>query len=278
MFKMAKIISGFFLVVSLNVSAGLLEFFSNDNGLPELFNDETKFKIVNHSNIASPGTVFARAYESALSSTGAKSEFYQARSCSDAKKVFNKSKNAVMVYNSNVGISAINKGLDCTPDDLSTFNGLFQGTTYLQIWSRADTPFKLKDAKTLGAASVVLSKGLINDYNTLNDMNIKGVPYGGSKGVLAALLAGDIDYGMMGWGIAEPKRLDGTLNCSHSTDPAMDNFVGNDYKLQIPNLKINYLVYTNSTSADDVTKLKSALSTNSFTNYLPIKRNIYKVY
>ena len=257
---MLKIIG--LLLISLNVNAGFLDWFNSD---------ETKFKIVNHSNIASPGTVFARAYENALTTTGARSEFYQARSCNDAKKVFNNNKDAVMIYNTNVGISAINKGLDCTPEDLSTKNGLFFGTTYYQICTRSDSGIQLKNAKTLGAASVVLSEGIINDYNRMNGMNIKGIPYGGSKGVLKAVLAGDIEYGQIGWGIAEPKRLDGSLKCDYSTDPNTNNFVGNDFKLRIPNLKLNYLVYTNSDSIDDISTLKSAIGTDGFTKYVKHK-------
>jgi hypothetical protein len=228
---------------------------------------ETKFKIINHSNIASPGTVFARAYENALSTTGGSSSFYQARNCADAKKVFNSSENAVMIYNTNVGISAINKGLDCTPEDLSEKNGIFFGTTYYQL---CGTDTELKDSKTLGAASVVLSNGIINDYNN-NGVKVKGVPYGGSKGVLAGVLAGDIDHGQIGWAIAEPKRLDRTLTCAYSTDPEADNFVGNEFDLAIPNLKINYLVYTNAKNPEDVAKLKSAITTGEFQDFVDHK-------
>jgi hypothetical protein len=260
MFKLKYLLNAIIIVTILGIGAGFFVFLTSDT---------TKFKIINHSNIASPGTVFARAYENALSTTDLKTEFYQARTCADAKKVFNNTENAIMVYNTNVGISAINKGLDCTPDDLSSSNGIFFGTTYYQICTRSDGG-KLSDAKTLGAASVVLSKGIIEDYNS-NGIHIKGVPYGGSKGVLAAVLSKDIDYGQIGWGIAEPKRLDGSLTCNYSTDPNSDNFVGNEFNLRIPNLKINYLVYTNSTNNNDTNILKKAVNSIEFQKYIKHK-------
>jgi hypothetical protein len=258
--KILRTIISFISVIALNANAGLLDWFDSSN--------ETKFKIVNHSNITGPGAVFARAYENALkTSTDSRTEFYQARNCADAKQVFNNTKNAVMIYNTNVGISAIGKGLDCTPEDLSEMNGIFFGATYYQLCGK---DVELKDSKTLGAASVVLSDGIIKDYNA-NGVQVKGVPYSGSKKVLAGVLAGDIDHGQIGFAIAEPKRLDGSISCAYSTDPSADNFVGNTFDLRIPNLKLAYLVYTNSTNPEDISNLRKAISSDMFQSFIEHK-------
>jgi tripartite-type tricarboxylate transporter receptor subunit TctC len=99
-----------------------------------------------------------------------------------------------------------------------------------------------------------------------NGANVKIVPYGGSKGVLTALKAGDIDLGWMGSGLA--KKQGDKLDCLYSTNPADDNFIGKTVAKKIPDFRIGYVVYTNSTSDSVIAKLREAVGSEGFQNYM----------
>lgn len=220
--------------------------------------------IVNHSNKASPTTVLAKSFEKAVGEGAI--DFYQAGNCEEAEQKFSSSKNAVMIYNADVGIAALSKNLSC-PLKATAEKTVFIGKSYLKICTNAKNPKKLDQSKTIGAASVILSKGLIEDYNS-NGLKLKGVPYGGSRDVLGAVIAGDIDFGFIGSGVADPAVEQGQIVCPLSTDPRSKEFVGNVYKLKIPTLPIAKVFYTNSNDKTVIDRLRGAAESKDFQEYL----------
>lgn len=221
--------------------------------------------VVNHSNKASPATVVAKNFEKAVGED--KINFYQASNCEEAEQTFQNSKNSVMIYNADVGIAALAKGLNC-PLNAKENNVVFVGKSYLKLCTRpGKTVLPFKQARTLGAASVIMSKGLIEDYNA-NGLALKGVPYGGSKDVLAAVIAGDVDYGFIASSIADPAVVQGSVVCPWSTDPRDTNFVGRQYKLKVPELPIVKVFYANTTDAQFIAAMKSAVKTSGFQEYI----------
>ena len=206
--------------------------------------------VINPSNKASPATVFAKSYEEALRNTSKyEVEFYQASSCADADAKYAKTKNAVMVYNSSVGIAAKNKKVACdfsaSPDNTTLIT-----KSYLKFCRKAGSNKAFGEVKTtLGIASVILSDGLFDDLNG-GKRKLVGVPYSGSKTVLAALMAGDIDYGIIGSGIVNEPEARGDIECIYSYDPRSTNFIGNTLPgLKVPTMPITQLIHTN-TSGD----------------------------
>ena len=220
--------------------------------------------IVNNSNKASPGTVVAKTFETAVGND--KIDFFQANTCEEAESKFKSSKNAVMIYNADVGISALSKGLNC-PLTAKPAQTVFIGKSYLKVCTNAKTPKTLEQAKTIGAASVILSKGLIEDYNS-NGLNLKGVPYGGSLGVLGGLIAGDIDVGFVASSIADPAIAEGKITCALSTDPRRADYVANKYKLKVPAMPIVKVFYANTDNPAFISKLQTAVKNKEFQAFL----------
>jgi hypothetical protein len=218
--------------------------------------------IINNSNKASPATVLTKQFEKSVGSI----DFWQANNCEEAEKQFQKTKNAVMAYNADVGIAALSKKLDC-PFNANNYKTVFIGKSYTKICSATKNPRTLANAKTIGMASVIYSRLFIDDINS-NGFKLKGVPYGGSKDVLNALLAGDIDTGIIAAGLAQPAESKNLITCQFSTDPAADNYYGNTIKLKLAGLPIIQVFYTNSEDPIFIKKLEHALNDTNFLEFL----------
>ena len=206
--------------------------------------------VVNPSNKASPATVFAKSYEQALRQQNEYNvEFYQASSCADADRVYKSTKNAVMVFNADVGIASRAKGVSCNFDATANNTTLIT-KSYLKFCRKPGSTKAFGVEKTtVGIASVILSKGLFDDLNG-GTRNLVGVPYSGSKTVLAAVLAGDIDYGIIGAGVVNGPEKEGKIECLYDYDPSAKNFIGTELKgMKVPTLPIIQMIHHNSNDA-----------------------------
>lgn len=220
--------------------------------------------IINHSNKASPASVISRNFEKAVGEKNI--AFYQAGNCEEAQSKFDSAPRAVMTYNADVGIAAKAKNLSC-PLTAKPSQTVFIGKSYLRICTKAGSGKTLRTARTMGAASVILSPGLIKDYNS-NGLNLRGVPYGGSKDVLGALIAGDIDFGFVAAGIADPAVVSGQIECHFTTDPRKPNFIGKQLTLKIPTLPIAKVFYANTDDPAFLSQLRTAIDHPDFQAYL----------
>jgi hypothetical protein len=219
--------------------------------------------VINPSNKASPGTVFAKSYEESLRKNGKYDvEFYQASSCADANRKFETTKNSVIVVNADVNIAAWSKGIDCPitkkPATLIT-------KSYLKFCRKPDNKKAFGEERTtVGIASVILSQGLFDDLNG-NKRKLVGVPYSGSKTVLAAVLAGDVDYGIIGAGVVNEPEQRGEIECVYDYDPRSKKFIGDRFPgLKIPTMPIIQMIQTNSGSADIKSVVVAAGQDKSF--------------
>lgn len=213
-------------VVSLTASAG---WFSDDPST-----------IINTSSKASPATTFSMAYKNA---TG--SNWYQAANCEDGNRAFASTENAIMSYNSSIEFAARNKGLNCPLAGVKTEDVQFIGYTPVHLCrakgSNAD--FNQVKNNTLGMASMYATKEHEARMNEAG-ANVTIVPYSGSKTVLAALRAGDIDLGWIGSGLA--MKHASKMECMYSTDPAVDNYIGKKLpNLTVPDFRITFVLYGN---------------------------------
>lgn len=227
------------------------------------------YTVVNHSNKASPATVFAQGFNNAVGKK-IKSDFYQAENCDEARQKFDKTPKSIMVYNADVGIAAMSKNLNCAmPKTIKADQLVFSGSSYFKICTNKKSPKDIKaDKVTLGMASVVLSKGIIADYNS-NGFKITGVPFGGSKDVLAAVINGDVDFGFLASSIAQPAIDSEQISCIYSTDPRESNFVGKTLKLKIADFKLWSLIYTNETDKKAIKEMREAAAKDpDFSAYL----------
>jgi hypothetical protein len=221
--------------------------------------------IINHSNKASPGTIVAKSFESSLGDSTV--SFYQASNCVEAQKKFETTKDAVMIFNADVGIAALSKKLNC-PLKAQAKKTIFIGKSYLKVCTNVSNTNNIFKARTMGMASVILSKGIIADWNS-EGIKVKGVPYGGSKGVLQALIANDIDYGYVASSVAGPAEANGLIRCDYTTDFREAKFLGNHFKkIRISTMPIVKVFYTNSNDPKFIAKLRQAVVKDEFKKFL----------
>ncbi len=196
--------------------------------------------IINTSSKASPATTFSMAYKNAT-----ESQWYQAANCVDGGAKFNTMDNAIMSYNSSIEFAARNKGLNCPLQGVKTEDVLFVGYTPVHLCRAkgSDVDFGQVKNNTLGMASMYATKEHEARMNEAG-ANVTIVPYSGSKTVLVALRAGDIDLGWIGSGLAM-KHAD-KMECLYSTDPKTANYIGNKLpNLTVPDFRITFVLYTN---------------------------------
>ena len=205
--------------------------------------------VINPSNKASPATVLAKSYEESLrGNPNYDVEFYQASSCTDAASKYAATKNAVMVVNADVNIAAMAKGISGCELQATAANTSLITKSYLKICRKTGSTKGFGDTPTtIGMASVILSDGLMKDLNG-STRSFKGVPYPGSKAVLGGVLSGDINYGIIGAGIAMPAAERKEVECVYDTDPKSNNFLGKALPdMKIPTMPIIQMVHTNAT-------------------------------
>ena len=217
--------------------------------------------VINSGNKASPASVLAMAYKNAVNG-----EWYQAKDCEDALRVFNTTKNAVLIYNSSLDFAARNKNMNCTLQGVTPQQIIFTGYTYMNVCRKPGSSADMNTNKTtLGMASMYAVNRHEKSFNTAG-ANIKLIPYGGSQEIVTAVRAGDVDLGWIGTGMA--KKQGPNLDCIYSTNPSANNFLGKKLKLAIPDFKIDYVMYTNSTDGEILKKLRAAQSNKEFAEFL----------
>ena len=225
--------------------------------------------VINPSHKTSPAAVFAQSYNISLKELGANTNYYQSADCEDAGRKYNNTENAVFIYNSSMEFAGRNKGLDCNLEPLDNKTIVFVGKHYFKICVLPGSTASLQpgnDKKyTMGIASMLATQAHEDTFRA-KGTDIKIVPYSGSKTVAKALLAGDIDIGFMGQGIAA-KQGD-NIQCLYSTNPAADNYLAKTVPVAVPDFHISYVVYTNSTDPAVLAQLAGVENTEAFRTYL----------
>lgn len=222
---------------------------------------KTKTVVVNMSNPASPASVFGQSVRSAVDG-----EWYQSANCTEAQQKVRNTPNSLMVYNSSVAFAALNKKLkDCQiPAEAKE---VLRATTNFYVCKLPEQTKELTEDVRLGMASMYA----VEKHEQQFGVNL--VPYSGSKTVLQALLAGDIEWGWMGKGLA--RKQGDKIECPYTTDASENSktFIGDAIpSLVIPDHRIEIVVYsldadTQSTSIESIhnnTDLESFAKNNSY--------------
>lgn len=220
--------------------------------------------VINPSHKTSPAAVFATSYRDALGAS-----YYQSADCEDAGRKYANTENAVFIYNSSMEFAGRNKGLDCNLEPLTNKKIVFVGQHYFKLCRRAGTDVDLTPGNpqkiNMGIASMLATQAHEDTWKA-KGVNVKIVPYSGSKTVAKALLAGDIDIGFMGQGIAAQQG--DKIECLYSTDPAADNYLAKSVPVAVPDFHISYVVYTNSKDPQVLKQLRNVENSPVFQKYL----------
>lgn len=217
--------------------------------------------VINEGNPQSPTSVFGQAYRSAL---GSNTQWEQATSCQDAQKKLKKTPNAVLIWNSSNDFIDKTRNPGCKIDEFTTANTVLIATTHMKICRAVDNTRSITGSNVkLGLASMVATQRHQADWNR-NGFNIKFVPYGGSAGVVTATINKEVDYGWIASSMATKQEKAGRIECVYSTDRTSPKFVGNSFKLSVPDFEIITVVYTNSADPAVLKQLKAAATNKDF--------------
>lgn len=227
--------------------------------------NEEKITVINPSHKTSPAAVFATSFRDALGSS-----YYQSADCEDAGRKYRDTKNAVFIYNSSMEFAGRNKGLDCNLEPLTNKNIIFVGQHYFKLCRLPGTNVNLEPGQQnrelkMGIASMLATQAHEDTWKE-KGVNVKIVPYSGSKTVARALLAGDIDIGFMGQGIAA--KQGNKIECLYSTNPEADNYLAKTADVAVPDFHISYVVYTNAMDSEVLKRLKRVKGSKTFETYL----------
>lgn len=130
---------------------------------------------------------------------------------------------------------------------------------------------------TVGRASVHPIAAFVEDFNRNNGASIKGVPFKGSANVLKGVLAGDVDWGVMGTNIVAPAMEKGLVVCDYDTSGAGSSTgksLNDAFKLDLNGWRlINTFVTPNINDPSDI---QSVFGSAEFVKFLESK-NYYNI-
>jgi len=213
----------------------------------------TKITVINMSSPASPAGVFAQAVKKTVDG-----DWYQSSHCSQGHDAFTNIKNSVVVYNSSVAFAALNKQLkNCQIPKNVLISAVAKTPMHICKLLNGTTDLE-RDKVKLGMASMYAVKKHQDQFNNQSrNGSVQLIPYSGSKTVLKALLAGDIEWGWMGSGLAN--KNSNKIQCEWTTDKTdkTKQFLGDKFsRLTIPDFAINVVIYTaDKKTAEKVTAL-----------------------
>ncbi len=173
--------------------------------------------------------------------------FISMKDCASALRAVEQNDDVVFILSDVTTMTHQHKGEDCVPK----FKPEDVVGTMSTSWHLCHKP----GGKSLGAgrvsfgvASVLPGAGIIRDFNTQNGLNIVNVSLASSSQTIAAILNGDIDWGLVQTGIAEPMIADGKLDCPLTFIPEgtelvkKDKYIGNHYDMKVPDLHCTFIL------------------------------------
>ena len=173
--------------------------------------------------------------------------FISMKDCASALRAVEQNENVAFFISDMTTMSHQHRGEDCVPK----FKPEDIVGTMATSWHLCRKP----GGKALGAgriavgvASVLPGPGIIRDFNKQNGLNTVNVSLASSSQVLASVLNGDIDWGLLTPGVADPMVADGKLDCPLTFIPdgtpqvSKDKYIANHYDMKVPDLRCTFLL------------------------------------
>lgn len=168
--------------------------------------------------------------------------FVSMKDCAASLDYVNNNTDVVYLIASTNAITSKNRGVDCTPK-FAPSEIVYIADNYFSICRKpGNTKNIMRDKVTMAGASVLPLDGIVRDFNEQNGTNIVPVPLQSSGEIVTSIINGDVDWGMIVSTVATPQVASGRLECSYSTNPRADNFVGRTFRLTMPDYKIRWLM------------------------------------
>lgn len=229
-------------------------------------------KIINIGAATSPTAVYVNSYAKNLNLTY---EFLPTKSCKDAVQISLKSDSVVVLVN-DVFLQAAKLGQACFNDvRLKPENVIFTSSAYFEVCKKTGSEKTLKTPGVIvGRASVHPIKEWEYDFNKQNNTSVKGVGFSGSKTVLAAVLNGDADWGVIAREIATPAIKDGRIECPYNTEANGDRSLSKHFDMIHSEYVLSYMLIANTKDPALLKTLKKAASDPKFLAYVKTSEHI----
>lgn len=221
-------------------------------------------KIINIGAATSPTAMYASAYAKNLDIPNT---FVPAKSCRDAMALAEKEPSVLLVPN-DIYLQSKRLGQECSPK-LDPTKILITSDAYFEVCKKSGSTKTLRSENvTVGRASVHPIKEWEYDFNKRNGTSVKGVAFSGSKSVLAAVLNGDADWGVIAREIADPAIKEGRIECPYNTESASDKSLHKQFNMINSEYVLKYILITNISDEKTLASLRKAAENPRFLSYL----------
>jgi hypothetical protein len=205
--------------------------------------------------------------------------FVSMKDCAGALKVIEQNPNVVFFVSDLSTLTFKREGTDCMPkfkpeDVIGTVASSWH------VCKKAGGRDMGQQRFTFGMSNVIPVNGIAKDFNKRNGVNAVPVALASSSQVVSALLSGDIDWGMINPGVAEPLVQDGKLDCPLTFIPqgtalvGKNSYIANHYDMTIPDLRCTYLLVVKSKDPKVREAALKAAQSKGFAEFLDKTRYI----
>jgi len=205
--------------------------------------------------------------------------FVSMKDCAGALKVIDQNPNVVFFVSDMTTLTLRREGTDCMPK-FKAEDVIGTVASSWHICKKVGGRDMGQQRFTFGMSSVLPVNGVAKDFNKRNGVNAVPVALASSSQVVSALLSGDIDWGMINPGVAEPLVQEGKLECPLTFIPqgtalvGKNSYIANHYDMTIPDLRCTYLLVVKSKDPKVRDAALKAAQSKGFTEFLDKTRYI----
>lgn len=225
---------------------------------------------------AGPPVILAQSYAQNL---GIPNTFVSIKDCAGVMKFIDQNPNVAFFVSDMTTLTLKREGTDCMPK----FKPEEVVGTMASSWhicKKTGGRDMGQRRFTFGISTVLPVSGVARDFNKRNGVNAVPVGLASSSQVVAALLSGDIDWGMINPGVAEPLVQDGKIECPLTFIPQgtplvnAKSYIANHYDMTIPDLRCTYLLVVKSKDPKVREAALKAAQSKGFAEFLDKSRYI----
>ena len=225
---------------------------------------------------AGPPIILTQAFQQNLS---VPNTFVSMKDCAGALKVIDQNPNVAFFISDISTLTFKRENIDCMPkfkpeDVIGTM------VSSWHICKKVGGRDMGQQRFIFGMPSVLPVTGVGKDFNKRNGVNLVPVALVSSSQVVSALLSGDIDWGMVNPGVAEPLIQEGKLECPLTFIPQgtalvnKNSYIANHYDMTVPDLRCTYLLVVKSKDPKVREAALKAAQSKGFTEFLDKTRSL----
>jgi hypothetical protein len=175
-------------------------------------------------------------------SVKAKNQWVSYKDCATALQAVQRAPHSAFLISNTATQTAIRNGINCVPE-FKAEDVLYIASSYFLVCQKYGATKPMGSTRfTLGLATMLPVNGFSEDFNRRNNANMVGVSLPSSIHIANSVIAGDLDWGFITTGIAEPHIASRRLNCPYSTDPNSPNFIAKHFQMVVPNFSVTFVM------------------------------------